>query len=187
MSPTHFGTTTIISHAYISFVHDGDYPDSVSEINFAAAGKTQFTAADQHMQSQQGSKAGEFLSWLITVNTFKKLRKTLQLLTGPEMSCACICGLSTSPKPPRSRATHLHVLAPRYRLMAGYLAATVCGASPPNKPTRGRIFLLVGAEKFIRLPPACLVSPSGELSRVGSGDANYPFLRNGIYLPHATF
>ncbi len=50
------------------------------------------------------------------------------------------------------------LVAPRYRLVAGGLAATVCGASPPNKPTRGRVFLLAGAAKFIRLPPACSVS-----------------------------
>ncbi|ACT11920.1 hypothetical protein PC1_0870 [Pectobacterium carotovorum subsp. carotovorum PC1] len=50
------------------------------------------------------------------------------------------------------------LVAPRYRLVAGDLAATVCGASPPNKPTRGRVFLLAGAAKFIRLPPACSVS-----------------------------
>lgn len=168
MSPAHFGTTTIISHAYISFVRDGDYPDSVSEINFAAAGKTQFTAADEHMQSQQGSKAGEFPSWLITVNTFKKLRKTLQLLTGPEMSCACICGAEhlaktskiKSDTPSRTRAT-----------LSSY-GWILSGDKPPIKPTRGRIFLLVGAAKFIRLPPACSVSPRGERSRVGSGDAN---------------
>nr|UKE82706.1 hypothetical protein KXZ65_15175 [Pectobacterium sp. PL152] len=34
----------------------------------------------------------------------------------------------------------------------------VRGLSPPNKPTRGRVFLLAGAAKFIRLPPACSVS-----------------------------
>ncbi|MCG3005575.1 hypothetical protein KZ291_33900, partial [Escherichia coli] len=34
------------------------------------------------------------------------------------------------------------------------LAATVCGASPPQKPARGRAFLLAGAAKFLRLPPA---------------------------------
>lgn len=42
------------------------------------------------------------------------------------------------------------ILVPRIML----LASTVCGASPPNKPTRGRVFLLAGAAKFIRLPPA---------------------------------
>ncbi len=51
------------------------------------------------------------------------------------------------------------LVAQRYRLLAGDLAATVCGASPPNKPTRGRVFLLAGAAKFIRLPPACSVPP----------------------------
>lgn len=53
------------------------------------------------------------------------------------------------------------LVAPRYRLVAGGLAATVCGACPPNKPTRGRVFLLAGAAKFIRLPPACSVSLGG--------------------------
>lgn len=51
------------------------------------------------------------------------------------------------------------LVAQRYRLLAGDLAATVCGASPPNKPTRGRVFLLAGAAKFIRLPPASSVPP----------------------------
>ncbi|WP_211045940.1 hypothetical protein [Pectobacterium versatile] len=37
----------------------------------------------------------------------------------------------------------------------------VRGLSPPNKPTRGRVFLLAGAAKFIRLPPACSVSLGG--------------------------
>jgi len=46
------------------------------------------------------------------------------------------------------------VVAPRYRLLAGDLGTTVWGASPPNKPTRGRVFLLAGAAKFIRPPPA---------------------------------
>lgn len=34
----------------------------------------------------------------------------------------------------------------------------VRGRCPPNKPTRGRVFLLAGAAKFIWLPPACSVS-----------------------------
>lgn len=57
------------------------------------------------------------------------------------------------------------LVAPRYRLVAGGLAATVCGASPPNKPTHGRVFLLAGAAKFIRLPPACSVSLGGNARR----------------------
>lgn len=56
------------------------------------------------------------------------------------------------------------LVAQRYRLLAGDLAATVCGASPPNKPTRGRVFLLAGAAKFIRLPPACSVPPGWTLA-----------------------
>ncbi|GKW07688.1 hypothetical protein PEC301889_21710 [Pectobacterium carotovorum subsp. carotovorum] len=60
------------------------------------------------------------------------------------------------------------LVAPRYRLVAGDLAATVCGASPPNKPTRGRVFLLAGAAKFIRLPrPARF--PLGETLAGGFG------------------
>lgn len=60
------------------------------------------------------------------------------------------------------------LVAPRYRLLAGDLAATVCGASPPNKPTRGRVFLLAGAAKFIRLPrPARF--PLGETLAGGFG------------------
>ena len=50
------------------------------------------------------------------------------------------------------------LVAPRYRLVAGDLGSTVCGALPPNKPTRGRVFLLAGAAKFIRLPPVGSVS-----------------------------
>ena len=63
------------------------------------------------------------------------------------------------------------MVAPRYRLLAGDLGTTVWGASPPNKPTRGRVFLLAGAAKFIRLPPACSVPVGGTLSG-GFGDAN---------------
>ncbi len=47
------------------------------------------------------------------------------------------------------------LVAPRYRLVAGDLAATVCGASPPQKPARGRAYLLAGAANFLRLPPVC--------------------------------
>jgi len=45
------------------------------------------------------------------------------------------------------------LVVPRYRLFAEDLGLTVGGAIPPNKPTRGRVFFLAGAEKFIRLPP----------------------------------
>nr|WED67843.1 hypothetical protein PJ912_16200 [Pectobacterium colocasium] len=44
----------------------------------------------------------------------------------------------------------------------------VRGLSPPNKPTRGRVFLLAGAAKFIRLPrPARF--PLGETLAGGFG------------------
>ncbi|MDZ6670266.1 hypothetical protein U4W23_23600, partial [Escherichia coli] len=45
------------------------------------------------------------------------------------------------------------------------LAATVCGASPPQKPARGRAFLLAGAAKFLRLPRPASIR-WGECSRV---------------------
>lgn len=70
---------------------------------------------------------------------------------------ACFFFSSQARREKTGNAALKGLVAPRYRLVAGDLAATVCGASPPNKPTRGRVFLLAGAAKFIRLPPACSV------------------------------
>jgi len=52
----------------------------------------------------------------------------------------------------------------------------VRGLRPPNKPTRGRVFLLAGAAKFIRLPPG-LQNPRGRgCLQVGSATqiSNFP-------------
>jgi len=60
------------------------------------------------------------------------------------------------------------VVAPRYRLLAGDLGSTVCGASPPQKTVRGRTYLLAGAANFLRLPPAFFGSLGVSAQKVGS-------------------
>ena len=49
------------------------------------------------------------------------------------------------------------------------LAATVCGASPPQKTARGRAFLLAGAAKFLRLPPPACSIRCGRMFAGGRG------------------
>lgn len=64
------------------------------------------------------------------------------------------------------------LVAPRYRLMAGDLAATVCGANAPQINRRvGASFCSLGRQNLFGSPrPARFTW--GERSPVGSGDAN---------------
>ncbi|WP_204902672.1 hypothetical protein [Erwinia endophytica] len=60
------------------------------------------------------------------------------------------------------------MVAPRYRLLAGDLGPTVCGASPPQKSASGDAYLLAGAANFLRLPPAFFDPLWADAQKVGS-------------------
>ncbi|AFI89706.1 Hypothetical protein W5S_1614 [Pectobacterium parmentieri] len=64
------------------------------------------------------------------------------------------------------------LVAPRYRLLAGDLAATVCGASPPNKPLSWAIAFRSLGRRNLFGSPRSAKSAWARLFADGFGDAN---------------
>ncbi len=88
-------------------------------------------------------------------------------------ACASSCGLDAL------IAWHMGVMS---RLNATPKPPT---SAPQINRRVARLFARWGGEIY-SAPPGLLGFPWGKRSRVGSGDANLPFLRKGIYSPHTT-